>query len=194
MSQFEAKWAETEGALDACVRQYGGASWESYRAQCMNQRANMLLAPPLPSGTMDACDFLKAVAEQEHLVSIWRAKAYARRCDMATVERAKEQISAEKPAVGEYSAYLLAELNGRMQALQKEYAQMQEGEAQQLTKLWLYATGQKVIDGRAFQAALSSLVREQLEVTLAHNTAIADRILQGGAAAAAVFNASGVKF
>ena len=72
---------------------------------------------------------------------------------------------------------------------------MQEGEAQQLTKLWLYvSTGQKVIDGRAFQAALSSLVREQLEVTLAHNKAIADRILQGGAAAAAVFNASGVKF
>ena len=176
--------SQTEDALDACVRQYGGMSWESYRTQCMNQRANMLLAPPLPSGTVDACDFLKAVAEQEHLVGIWRAKAYARRCDMATVERAKEHIGEKQK--GEYSAYLLAELDGRMRALQKEYAQMQEGEAQQLTKLWLYvSTGQKVIDGRAFQATLSSLVREQMEVTLAHNKAIANHILllQGGGGA-----------
>ena len=65
---MEARLAENEKALDACVRQYGGVSWESYRT--LNPTANMLHAPPLPAGTVDAADFIKTVAEQERVEGI----------------------------------------------------------------------------------------------------------------------------
>ena len=183
---IEKELSQVAVEIDACVQQYTGLRIHNYYQQIGGEGNLNPIAPPLPTGMLDAEDFGKIIAAQEKDMDAANAAVKANDEELLSLERAMALVGTpDMVAIAGLGAMYggrdfrdpVTAMRQRKQQLEHARVQLKAQQAGPVAVLWRHAMAFTVIDGRSFQEELSPLLQRKLALTLAHKKGIAARIL-----------------
>ena len=165
VEQLEDALRENDEALNAYLHFYGATSWAEYSSK----QQIFCVEVPLPSQTIDAADFLERSSKLE---------CELRACQDRVQEACTALSNTQKAQRHRDSTTLLAKkMDERYKGLQNDVVIAKAEEACVRGAMFRLTHDLKVIDGRAFRAAMEPLLHRRVELMLAHKKRIAEHII-----------------